>query len=52
MTPNTRHTIRWAHGWAKEHGERTSAEISYGGIEAEVELRLRPEGLAHNATRF
>ena len=52
MTPATRHTIQWARQWADEHGERARAELRYGGIEVEVEMRLRPEGLSYNSQRF
>ena len=52
MTPNTRHTINWARQWAADHGSRATAEIRYGGIEADIEISLAREGLAYNASRF
>ncbi len=52
MTPNTRHTLRWAREWSNTHGRRTVAEVRYGGIDARIELALEPSGLAFNAGRY
>jgi hypothetical protein len=52
MTPNARHQINYVRGWVAQNGNVATVTMTYEGVEAEVEIGFRADGLGHNAGRF
>lgn len=52
MTPTARHAMAWVQQWAEIHGQRAHVELTYGSYQTGFEVKLLPQNIAANLTRF
>ncbi len=52
MTPNVRHELAWLTDFVAKNGRQANMTISYGSINANVNVAFAADGLAYNLNRF
>lgn len=52
MTPNTRQELRWLSSFVDQNGSTATASITYGSLNATVDVAFSQDGLQYNLTRY